>query len=196
VACPGTQRGEGRRSSIFAEIASSPRDASSRISACAKSSAALAISFLPAAICSSAWRIRSRVRIPVSEHLFGANSGVKRIPGRVDLGGRPPRPPTDPGLHITRKRIPVSEHLFAWRTTTTARLTDDAERIPVSEFRCQTTPMTNLGGLCLELLSGKGLESAFLEGIGHGSKTLVFETIARLPGGLSEQIAIEGRISW
>ena len=30
--------------------------------------------------------------------------------------------------------------------------------------------MTNLGGLCLELLSGKGLESAFLEGIGlkHG----------------------------
>ena len=24
-------------------------------------------------------------------------------------------------------RIPVSEHLFAWRTTTTARLTDDAE---------------------------------------------------------------------
>ena len=29
--------------------------------------------------------------------------------------------------------------------------------------------MTNLGGLCLELLSGKGLESAFLEEIGHGS---------------------------
>ena len=26
--------------------------------------------------------------------------------------------------------------------------------------------MTSLGGLCLELLSSKGLESAFLEGIG------------------------------
>ena len=24
------------------------------------------------------------------------------IPGRVDRGGCPPRPPTDPGLHITR----------------------------------------------------------------------------------------------
>jgi hypothetical protein len=28
--------------------------------------------------------------------------------------------------------------------------------------------------LCLELLSGKGLESALLEEIGHGSKTPVF----------------------
>jgi len=28
-----------------------------------------------------------------------------------------------------------------------------------------------LGGLCLELLSGKGLESAFLEEIGPGSST-------------------------
>jgi len=34
--------------------------------------------------------------------------------------------------------------------------------------------MTNLGGLCLELLSGKGLESAFLEGIGLGSSPLQF----------------------
>jgi len=31
-----------------------------------------------------------------------------RIPGRVDLGGRPPRPPTDPGLHITRTRFLIS----------------------------------------------------------------------------------------
>ncbi len=36
--------------------------------------------------------------------------------------------------------------------------------------RCHPTPMTSLGGLCLELLSGKGLESAFLEGIGHGTR--------------------------
>ena len=28
--------------------------------------------------------------------------------GRVDLGGRPPRPPTDPGLHITRTRFLIS----------------------------------------------------------------------------------------
>ena len=28
--------------------------------------------------------------------------------GRVDLGGCPPRPPTDPGLHITRTRFLIS----------------------------------------------------------------------------------------
>ncbi len=33
--------------------------------------------------------------------------------------------------------------------------------------------MTSLGGLCLELLSGKGLESAFLEGIGLKHKTVL-----------------------
>ena len=33
--------------------------------------------------------------------------------------------------------------------------------------------MTNLGGLCLELLSGKGLESAFLEGIGLKHETVL-----------------------
>src|SRR5208337_1070194 len=31
-----------------------------------------------------------------------------RSGGRVDLGGRPPRPPTDPGLHITRTRFLIS----------------------------------------------------------------------------------------
>ena len=35
------------------------------------------------------------------------------------------------------------------------------------------TPMTNLGGLCLELLSGKGLESAFLEEIGLKHETVL-----------------------
>ena len=39
--------------------------------------------------------------------------------------------------------------------------------------RGHPTPMTNLGGLCLELLSGKGLESAFLEGIGLKHKTVL-----------------------
>ena len=33
--------------------------------------------------------------------------------------------------------------------------------------------MTSLGGLCLELLSGKGLESAFLEGIGLKHETVL-----------------------
>jgi len=28
--------------------------------------------------------------------------------GRVDRGGYPPRPPTDPGLHITRTRFLIS----------------------------------------------------------------------------------------
>ena len=31
-----------------------------------------------------------------------------RIPGRVDLGGCPPKSPTDPGLHITRTRFLIS----------------------------------------------------------------------------------------
>src|SRR5271157_3283673 len=35
------------------------------------------------------------------------------------------------------------------------------------------TPMTSLGGLCLELLSGKGLESAFLEEIGLKHETVL-----------------------
>ena len=33
--------------------------------------------------------------------------------------------------------------------------------------------MTSLGGLCLELLSSKGLESAFLEGIGLKHETVL-----------------------
>src|SRR5208282_5219937 len=37
----------------------------------------------------------------------------------------------------------------------------------------QPTPMTSLGGLCLELLSGKGLESAFLEEIGLKHETVL-----------------------
>src|SRR5271157_3344351 len=39
--------------------------------------------------------------------------------------------------------------------------------------RFRPTPMTSLGGLCLELLSGKGLESAFLEGIGLKHETVL-----------------------
>jgi len=38
----------------------------------------------------------------------GRNPGVGGIPGRVDLGGCPPRSPTDPGLHITRTRFLIS----------------------------------------------------------------------------------------
>lgn len=34
------------------------------------------------------------------------------------------------------------------------------------------TPLTNLAGFCLELFSGKGLESALLEGIGLKHKTV------------------------
>ena len=43
------------------------------------------------------------------------------------------------------------------------------------------TPMTNLGGLCLELLSGKGLESAFLEGIGLKHETVLCHDGAVFP---------------
>src|SRR5208337_4389825 len=42
-----------------------------------------------------------------------------------------------------------------------------------SDIGGHPTPMTNLGGLCLELLSGKGLESAFLEGIGLKHETVL-----------------------
>ena len=38
---------------------------------------------------------------------------------------------------------------------------------------CHATPLTSLGGLCLELLSGKGLESAFLEEIGLKHETVL-----------------------
>ena len=65
-----------------------------------------------------------RARIPVSEHLF-ANSGV--------------RIPVSEGV-----RIPVSEHLFAWRTTTTARLRDDAEAMgnDLDPVLCTVGPAT------------------------------------------------------
>src|SRR5208337_1005432 len=43
------------------------------------------------------------------------------------------------------------------------------------------TPVTNLGGLCLELLSGKGLESAFLEEIGLKHETVFCHHGAVLP---------------
>ena len=57
-----------------------------------------------------------------------------------------------------------------WATTTLrpATLPD-----PSTLSRRLPTPMTNLGGLCLELLSGKGLESAFLEGIGLKHETVL-----------------------
>ncbi len=60
-------------------------------------------------------------RIFGAEHLFGGipvSAGEFRcrgipvsergIPGRVDLGGCPPKSPTDPGLHITRTRFLIS----------------------------------------------------------------------------------------
>src|SRR5208337_3093010 len=43
---------------------------------------------------------------------------------------------------------------------------------PQPKLGCRAIPMTNLGGLCLELLSGKGLESAFLEEIGLKHETV------------------------
>ena len=53
------------------------------------------------------------MEMPTSVLGYEANSGVrasfrKRIPGRVDLGGCPPKSPTDPGLHITRTRFLIS----------------------------------------------------------------------------------------
>ena len=39
----------------------------------------------------------------VSVHLF-----AEFLAGRVDLGGCPPKSPTDPGLHITRTRFLIS----------------------------------------------------------------------------------------
>src|SRR5208337_2576578 len=46
------------------------------------------------------------------EHRFGtmpsARNPVSRNPGRVDLGGCPPKSPTDPGLHITRTQFLIS----------------------------------------------------------------------------------------
>src|SRR5271157_927029 len=54
------------------------------------------------------------------------------------------------------------------------------------------TPLTNLGGLCLELLSGKGLESAFLEEIG-----LKHETVFCHHGAVLSQAPMETRtVPW
>src|SRR5271157_5044873 len=54
---------------------------------------------------------------------------------------------------------------------------------PVARGNCgwPPTPLTNLGGLCLELLSGKGLESAFLEEIGLKHETVFCHHGAVLP---------------
>src|SRR5271157_1332193 len=40
--------------------------------------------------------------------VWGFNRATWSIPGRVDLGGCPPKSPTDPGLHITRTRFLIS----------------------------------------------------------------------------------------
>ena len=50
------------------------------------------------------------------------------------------------------------------------RLADRLGIDPPGQAGWLATPMTNLGSLCLELLSGKGLESAFLEEIGMVQK--------------------------
>ena len=49
------------------------------------------------------------VKMGLKKSRKGRNwGGKKRNPGRVDLGGCPPRSPTDPGLHITRTRFLIS----------------------------------------------------------------------------------------
>lgn len=56
-----------------------------------------------------------------------------------------------------------------------------SERYSSGVKTCHPTPMTSLGGLCLELLSGKGLESAFLEGIGLKHETVLCHDGAVFP---------------
>ena len=48
------------------------------------------------------------------------------------------------GIPVSESGIPVSEHLFAWRTTTTARLTDDAEAMgnDLDPVLCTVGPAT------------------------------------------------------
>jgi hypothetical protein len=65
-------------------------------------------------------------------------------------------------------------------------IADSTRAAPTSSWStrtvgCPPTPMTSLGGLCLELLSGKGLESAFLEGIGLKPETVFCHHGAVLP---------------
>src|SRR5271157_755146 len=54
---------------------------------------------------------------------------------------------------------------------------------PVARGTCgwPPTPLTNLAGSCLELFSGKGLESALLEGIGLKHETVFCHHGAVLP---------------
>src|SRR5208283_553781 len=58
--------------------------------------------------------------------------------------GHPAPAATLPAIPAARGRIPVSEHLFARRTTTTARLTDDAEAMgnDLDPVLCTVGPAT------------------------------------------------------
>ena len=73
-----------------------------------------------------------------------ANSGVRRIPGRIPVSEGANSGVRGGEFRCQRGRIPVPEHLFAWRTTTTARLTDDAEAMgnDLDPVLCTVGPAT------------------------------------------------------
>src|SRR5208337_3128533 len=66
--------------------------------------------------------------------------------GKPEARSSPPGAPSLLGRASFRvaRGIPVSEHLFAWRTTTTARLTDDAEAMgnDLDPVLCTVGPAT------------------------------------------------------
>ena len=93
-----------------------------------------------------------------------ASSRQNRAAGTIHLGLEPI---SDQGRRIDRSQQPQQY----------ARMREKRTR----SVGCHATPMTNLGGLCLELLSGKGLESAFLEGIGLKHETVLCHDGAVFP---------------
>ena len=69
-------------------------------------------------------------------------------------------------------------HQFLFRATQDRKIRRGPEPTDKAAY---LKPMTSLGGLCLELLSGKGLESAFLEEIGLKHETVLCHHGAVVP---------------
>ena len=101
---------------------------------------------------------------------LAAESGQLALPERKGpplLAPRKPGwPPTSASTRLTFTDTP---HAYIQKS----KKTGVQGAIDARREAGHPTPMTNLGSLCLELLSGKGLESAFLEEIGLKHETVL-----------------------
>src|SRR5271157_1171676 len=78
-------------------------------------------------------------------HAQRRNLRISVCPGHpAPAATLPAIPAARGGIPVSGEGIPVSGHLFAWRTTTTARLTDDAEAMgnDLDPVLCTVGPAT------------------------------------------------------